>query len=139
MYQTSKQRHTLASSGNLTLKSVPGMTFIIKPSEHSANLSFTKNPIKLARALKEEPFSNLDRKNVRVNQRRNLIAIEVNSINDSLKEQILSTKSFAEVEVQVYIPKSEIQVMGVIGPIDQSVTMDELRELLKCEGDFSKN
>ena len=130
---SSKQNKT-SSLGNHTLRSQPGKTFIIKPLNGEACPNFAKNPVKLARSMKVYPFSSLDIKNVKTNQRRNLIAIEVYNITDNLKAAILETKTFAEVEVTAYIPKSETQVMGVIGPIDSSVSMEDLKELLTCEG-----
>ena len=55
-----------------------------------------------------------------------MIALEVNSISDSLKAEILKINKFSGVDVQIYIPKSETQTYGVIGPIDITVDMEDL-------------
>ena len=126
-----------SSIGNHTLKSLPGRTFLIKPLDSDATPNFTKNPVKLARSLKTQPFSALDIKNVRTNPRRNILAVEVNSVTDNLKSAVLQTETFAGIKVIVYIPRSETHSMGVIGPIDPSVGMEELKELLSCESNVA--
>ena len=126
-----------SSIGNHTLKSLPGKTFLLRPIDSEASPNFTKNPVKLAKSLKAHPFSSLDIKNVRTNQRRNLIAVEVNSVTDTLKSAVLQTKKFAGIEVTIYIPRSETHTMGVIGPIDPSVSMEELKDLLVSEGNVA--
>lgn len=104
------------------------LTFIIKPIEHDAKLS--GNPIKIAQAFKSEPFSLLDCKTLRINPRRNIIAVEVNSITSDLEQTILQTTKFGEFKVSIYHPKAGTQTMGVIGPIDQSVDTGELLSML---------
>lgn len=121
--------------GNHSLNSTPGLTFIIKPLDSNSNPSFCKNPVKLAKSLKEEPFCKMNKKNVRINQRRNLIAVEVENISDTLKASVLAVKTFAGVNVTIYVPKSETEIMGVIGPIDVSVDTEDLFDLLKCSPD----
>ena len=118
---------------NRTLSSTPGHTFKIKPLDVENNQQFSRNPIKVATALKAHPFCKLNRKDVRINQRRNIVAIEVNEISSILKIEILSIENFSGFAVKIFRPKSETEVLGVIGPIDPSVDDAELAAILKAD------
>ena len=62
-----------------------------------------------------------------------MVAVEVTNISEPLRTTVLDMKTFAGIEVSIYIPKSDIEIMGVIGPIDVSVDTEELFDLLKCD------
>lgn len=107
-----------------------GTTILIMPTDNNATIC--SNPVAISRGLTKEPFNKIIPKDVRINKRRNLIALELDSKDLTHIEDIMSATHLDKYSIKCYQPKSEIICSGVIGPIDVDQAISEIRPLLKC-------
>ena len=102
------------------------------------NKSLTYNSILLAKF-----FSNIlpDKtiKDVRINRRRNVVAVELEASSTEHVETLLNVKKIGNFDVHGYRPsegKIGKHTTGVIGPIDLDVDTNELKELLTAPSEI---
>lgn len=96
---------------------------------------FTQDPVILSTALKSV-LNYDDVKEVRVNKRRNLVAIEFIQKASTCIDTLLSLTALGPYAVRFYRPSYEASEVswGVIGPIHEDVSMDDLLASVRCEG-----
>ena len=108
---------------------------LIKPTGENLK-KLINNPIEIVKALKESPFSKYNDKIVRSNKRKELIVIEMKSSLDKIPELIRVTK-IGNWPVICYQPKSDVYKHGVIYPIDRTVPLDELLEMIQIPDGYN--
>lgn len=118
---------TLASAGKSSV-------ILIKPRNDEQARQLIKNPVKINNAIKNSVFRNLDIKDVRVNNKSNIIAIEsaIPLTSDQIK-QLTAQKSFGNTEIECYLPNSETRISGVIHPIDINTDLQTLAEEIRAD------
>jgi hypothetical protein len=116
---------TMRSDGN-------GKTIIVKAIGANAN-SFLKDPVGLAKGFKNSTFATV-KAEMRVNSRRNVVAVELNQKDEELIKELVKTKKIGKWEVMCYQPGSDLGCSGVIGPIDKEADLEELQELMEADG-----
>lgn len=115
---------------NKTLLSQPKCTIILRPIGKNVP-TFSTDPIGLAKALMDSAFNKVEKKDVRTNTRRNIIAIELENTNEETIAELLTITKFGKWQVNCYRPKVDIFVIGVIKNIHQTVDIEELQQYLK--------
>lgn len=112
---------------NATLGSMgKGTVILIKPVVDSND--FTKNPFFITKSIKSSPFKSLDIKDVRVNHKRQIIAIEAKSpLSVNQVEILTKVETLGNTAVRCYVPRSDATCCGVIYPVALSVDLDELK------------
>jgi len=110
-----------------------GNSIIITPVGENAQ-SFCYSPIAIARGLKQDPFNKITPKEVRINKRRNLIAIEVYDSDKPKIEilKLLEVTKLGKFDVTCRRPLNEVVCSGVIGPVEADISVKEIQEALKC-------
>jgi len=104
-----------------------GNTILIKPFGPNA-ASFLKNPIKLAKCIRESAYGKFPNMKVRTNPRRNLMATEFANISATDLKALLQVTKIGSWTVTCSQPGTDKSVIGVIGPIHLSVDITELQE-----------
>jgi len=104
-----------------------GNTILIKPFGPNA-ASFLKNPIKLAKCIRESAYGKFPNMKVRTNPRRNLMATEFANISATDLKALLQVTKIGNWTVTCSQPGTDKSVIGVIGPIHLSVDITELQE-----------
>ena len=96
---------------------------------------FTLDPVGLSRGLNGIVDQSLV-KDIRVNTRRNIVAVEFTEASSSGLDSLLPITSIGQYAVHCYRPAKDIgQVSwGVVGPIHQDVDLDEMLSSIVCEG-----
>ena len=96
------------------------------------------NPFKINKLIyNNDDFKRLKIKDIRVNRKRNLIAIEnENSLNNNIIEDLTSIHRLGEYNIRCYLPNSDIFVLGVIKPISIDVDLNELKQTIIIENDI---
>ena len=92
------------------------------------------NPAEVARVLKESPFENVGKSDVRTNKKKNMIVIELKNPNEETKQSLLKVKNLDRWAVKCSQPITEILTYGVIGPIDTDVNIDDIKEEIIVQG-----
>jgi len=114
--------HTLRSQGD-------GLVIIIKPiGEHAE--TFLKNPITLARAIKNSPFARNECSDLRVNNRRNILCIQLKEQNDKLISELLTVKNIGKWSIHCYQPANDVASYGVIGPVHPDIDVNDIKNSL---------
>ena len=116
---------------NKTLISNQQRTIVIKPIGEQSNKLLT-DPVGLAKALDNSKFKEINNKELRLNRRRNILALEI-------KEETVEIEKFLEVSelgkwrVKCYVPGNNRgnSVSVVIKPIHHDVDLEELKEMIK--------
>ncbi len=120
---------------NATLQSAgSGRTILVKPQGPNA-MTFLKDPIGLAKGIKNSPFGTVKDLIVRPNPRRQLVALESPSFSGQNIANYLTISAIGKWAVRCYQPGSDIRVHGVFGPIEPNVSVEEVMELA-CAGDI---
>jgi hypothetical protein len=110
-------------------------TVIIKPIGNNSN-SFLRDPVGLATGFKNSAFAKLDME-TRINNRRNIVAVELKERNDDVITELLKTTKIGKWDVQCYQPGSDkIGCSGVIGPIDKFAEIEEIKEIMETENGY---
>ena len=109
-----------------------GKTILIKPTSDNAS-TFCNSPVAITKALKESSFRKIIPKDVRLNRRRNLLAIDLHDSDLNQMQNLLKTTQFGKYQVSCSQPLSECMVSGVIGPVETDISEAELTELIKCK------
>ena len=115
-----------------TMMSNNKKVIVIKP-EGTNSKTFTSDPAGLAIAIKNSLFGNVKREEIRVNTRRNLIAIERNAWNEAEIENLLVNKKIGKWDVTWYRPGIHSNSWGVIKGIDLAVDVTSLTELAESD------
>ena len=119
-------------STNKTIESFQkGNTIIIAPANDS-DTNFCNSPIAISRGLTKEPFNKVTPKDVRINKRRNIVAIELENKDIIHMQSLLDAKTLDKFEIKSYIPRADTICSGVIGPIDKDQNVDEIKGYLRC-------
>ena len=136
-YSNTPVPHTPASAvasksfpDNLTLRSSGSKTTVVFKQTDNIKSPFSLDPISIAKSLKDL-FPNNEIKDVRINRRRNLVAVELKlPIIDNINK-LLSIKNLGKWGVQGHQPASDLgtHCSGVIGPISKDVNLNELLEI----------
>jgi hypothetical protein len=116
---------TIRSEGN-------EKTIIIKAIGANAN-SFLKDPVGLAKGFKCSTFATV-KAEMRVNSRRNVVAVELKQRDEELIKELVKTKRIGRWEVICYQPGMDLICSGVIGPIDKETNLQELQDLMEADG-----
>ena len=102
---------------------------LIKPTGENAK-KLINNPVAIVKALKESSFSRFNDKQVRINKRKELIAIDMKSSLEKIPE-LLRTDKIGNWPVYCYQPKSDVYRYGVIYPVDRNADLNELLEMIE--------
>ena len=106
----------------------------------SNNKTLTMNSILLAKFF-AEILPDRVIKDVRINRRRNVVAVELEFPSTNHIQTLLNVTNIGEFVVQGYRPaegKLGKHTIGVIGPVDLDVDIDELKELLSASTEILK-
>jgi hypothetical protein len=120
-------RHLKAFTSNLTSQSTGNQnTVLIKQTSLYAN-KISLNPVLVAKVL-NKIIQNSSVKDVRINKRHNIVAVEFNPNEDKAIKTLLSLMNFGHWQVQCYRPSSDLENIcsGVIGPVGHDVDLDDL-------------
>ena len=120
-----KQNATLRSNGS-------GCVILIKAVGANEE-SFLKDPVGLAKGLRNSDISKVKDVKIRTNKIRKVVAVEIPEEESQWKGKLLDIKRIGKWDVMCSTPKVERTVLGVIGPIDPAVDMKELEEMMRCE------
>jgi hypothetical protein len=112
--------NTLSTSGK-------DITILIKQIDQNKN--FTNDPVGIAKGFKDLKLSTI--KDVRLNKRRNLIAVDFMDPNNNEMQKLLAIEVLGKYKIKCYKPsiESNIYKSGVIGPIDLDVNLDEMKAM----------
>ena len=113
-----------------TMRANNELTIIISPSGENSK-SFTTDPVGLAQGLRNSPFHKINKKDLRVNRRANIVAVELYTGDENEIESLLEVTNIGKWMVNCYLPRSRTtdSIYGVVKGIDQTVGMEELKEL----------
>ena len=120
---------SLVSNATLT-SSNKGKIIIIQVTDPNA-ISLLTNPFKINELLtnNESPFQSLKTTDMRVNRRKMLIVLELESAVDcQLADNLPNINRLGLFTVKCYQPNSDILVHGVIGPIAVDANIESLRD-----------
>ena len=101
--------------------------FIIKP----VNTDLLKNPIVLATLIENSIFKKYGIVSVKPDKVRKQITIEVNSIHQPQIEVLLNLKKLGNYDVSVSTKNNSKIRAGVIYPVDEAVTVEEIERYIK--------
>lgn len=132
-----------AYPSNKTLVSQGSKTVVLISQELSSqgellgvdSKKFTLDPLSLSKGLK--PFVDFSQvKDVRVNKRRNIVAVEFLSPDSAGINSLLATHRIGPYRVRCYQPSKDLGdvTFGVIGPIHLDVDLEEALLEVSCEG-----
>jgi len=119
--------HALRSQGE-------GLVIIVKPVGEQAG-TFLKNPIILAKAIKNSIFARNECNDMRVNNRRNILCIQLKKQDKDLIPELLTVRNIGEWPVQCYQPTNDISCYGVIGPIHPDMDLNDIKENMHTGGE----
>ncbi len=120
-------KHLKAFPSNLTSQSTGNQnTVLIKQTSLYAN-KISLNPVLVAKEL-NKIIQDSSVKDVRINKRRNIVAVEFNPNEEEAIKTLLSTMNFGQWQVQCHRPSSDLEntCSGVIGPVGHDVDLDDL-------------
>ena len=116
---------------NKTMQSTPGTVILVSPIGENAS-SFSKSPIAIARGMKSEPFNKIIPKDLRINNRKNILTIELEEKDQNMMYILLQQTQLDKFKIKCYQPRKDIVSSGVIGPIELEVSDDEIKENIRC-------
>ena len=124
---------------NKTMQSfTKGTTLIISPIGSVSDVkNFCNSPVAISRSLAVYPFNQFVPKDVRVNSRRNIVAVELFENQLHLMGSLLQVTTFGKYSVKCSQPPGDLICSGVIGPIDIDVSDEEIMSLVKCYSESS--
>lgn len=129
----SKTYQSINAPTNKTMNSIAKLTVVIKQVDSQKRI--TLDPIGVARGMKHFGFSNV--KDVRINRRQNVIAVEFNEDSSAASEisNLLNAKKMDKYSIECYQPNATggSSCIGVIGPINLDIDLDELKTMCKSE------
>lgn len=108
-----------------------GTTILLHPYGENAS-SFCQSPVAIAKGLKNEPFNKIVPKDIRINKRRNIVAIELYETDTHNLKALLQATELGKFKVKCSQPLSDTVCYGVIGPIEEDIDVEEVKEMLKC-------
>lgn len=103
----------------------------MSPIGKDAN-SFSSSPVAIAKGLQSRPFNLVTFKDIRINKRRNIVAVELHEDDNSHIQDILKATHLGKFQIKCYQPLSDLICSGVIGPVELDVTVKEIQDMLKC-------
>ncbi|MCU0345738.1 MAG: hypothetical protein MUC59_02265 [Saprospiraceae bacterium] len=107
---------------------------LVRPNDNAAHKMLT-SPGKLCTALASPPYSSEVIKDVRVNLRKGLIAIEL--ANSGSVENLISCTKLGPWNVTCSRPNQAKYLYGVVSPVDVEASVETLRECIKIDGTAS--
>jgi len=114
--QTPQTRKTTLPN-NATLSSEGlGKIILIRPTNDKF-MSFTRSPIKFAKAFAETAFGKIKTKDVRVNKIKNLVAVEMENPTQETTNILLQITKIGTWNVDCSLPIKDKLKFGVISPI----------------------
>jgi len=125
-----RKKHVRVVENATLLSQGKGLTILIKPTGTNSS-TFLRNPVKLARGLRDSAFGKFSEFKVRTNTRRNLMAVEFITISNSNLSSLLEVSKIGIWQVKCTQPGFDSTISGVIGPIHPSVEVSELLETAK--------
>jgi len=117
---TSFRNKTLASNFNSQ-----GTTIIVSAVGENSE-SFLRNPVLLAKAIRDSPFGKIDHKDIRTNIRRNIVAIELKERNENVISNLLKVTKLGRWTIKCHRPNADISCFGVVGPIHPDLEISEI-------------
>jgi hypothetical protein len=106
------------------------ITVLIKQIDN--NRKFTFDPVGIANGFKDLGFNTI--KDIRLNKRRNIIAVDFQNSNCKEMEVLLETVRLNKYGIQCYKPLDSSNFRsGVIGPVDLEVDLEEFKNLAENE------
>ena len=138
VHQKAKQHRQLLPLINPTLESMGKNNVILIKIQSDDNKEILTNPILINKLIYESDFKKLRIKDIRINKKKDIIAIE-NSDPLSVREIDILTKieNLGKYQTKCYIPNLEKYSYGVIGPISSDIDLEELRHQLTIENDLN--
>lgn len=112
-------------------------TIIIEPQpcENNPDITlFFRNEIAIARAIKLSAFGTSGIINVTKNIQRKVLVIKTEPLRNGTLADLLETKQLGNWKIKCRLPKTQTVTYGVIGPLGQDVTNEELTEILIDQG-----
>lgn len=123
---------------NPTLDSMGRRTVILIRIEDDAENNIITNPLAINRLIQNSNFNQLDIKDVRVNKNKKLIAIENKTeLLDCETQELTKITRLGNIKVSCYIPNSDRYMYGVIGPISLDSDLEELKQEISTDDEFT--
>ena len=91
---------------------------------------FSRSPVAIAMGLKDHPFNLIVPKDVRINKRRNIVALELHFDDIRCIDTLLAVTKLGKFTVTCTEPSSEKICSGVINPIELGISDSELMNVL---------
>lgn len=105
---------------------------LIRPTERSIQDGFFKNRVKIYRLLENSDFKKYGILETKPNLQRQIQVVKIE--NTTQIESLLQIKMLGEYEVDCYLPSTTVYKVGLIGPIEYDVEVEDLIELLQETG-----
>jgi len=121
---------------NNTLTSMGKQSVLIVKVESENAMELLTDPLAVNELIFSEKFETINIKDVRINRRKLLIAVESETV--LTQEQIsflTSIKCLGQFAVKCYIPNSDIFSYGVIYPISVKTNLENLKMKMKTSND----
>lgn len=127
-YNSSRSQTQFTPITNSTLGSLGNKCVILVKFTDSNSHDLLKNPLKINRIIKNSILYAKELKDIRINHRKSLIAIEYN--RELGPEQIVKVNTIKKLDdynVECYLPNSDVFKVGVISGISLDIKTDEIK------------
>lgn len=108
-------------------------TLLVRPANDMSKKMFI-SPEVLCTALESEPFQSANIRDVRVNRRKGVLAIELVDEDESQMERLLKVKKLGPWQVSCSRPNKGRFCYGVVSPIDVDADLDALHRRVVVGG-----
>ncbi|KAF2345424.1 hypothetical protein FHG87_023820, partial [Trinorchestia longiramus] len=105
---------------------------ILEPQIGMEAHTFTSDPVALAQGIGESPFKVIQKSQIRVNKRGNLVAYELEEVTIGKLTSLLAVKRLGKWTVNCSQPVSQMQSWGVIKGIHPSVNVEDIKTSADC-------
>ena len=123
---------TNSNQNHVTDRVLAHQIIIINPDENAIREGFFKNPLKIFRLLESSPFKDAQIIESRPNLQRKIQVIKIR--NTSKTNELLRINKLGEFNIHCSLPQSIKFKVGMIGPVDLSISPDDIMELLTEQG-----
>ena len=128
VYTLPKQHKNVNIPTNHTLSSNNKGTVVLIKVETEHQRELLSNPQKINNILTVSDFNTIDIKDIRINHRRGLIAVEARqALLEYQIKKLTAIKMLGQYKVCCYQPNTDILSYGVIGRISQHMNLEQLK------------
>ena len=135
VYHRSKQ---VLPPMNPTLESMGKNNVLLIRLQTENSKEILTNPILIHKLIYQSDFKKLRIKDIRINKKKDIIAIENSeALQDREIDILTKIEKLGKFPVKCYIPNMEKYTYGVISPISLDIDLEELRQQLMNENDLN--